>query len=90
MSGRISLGEDKGMLFLSHEGQIAMWMKDTLIPLDMLFFDEENHIVYIRTAKPLDLTVISYNKPVTGVIELNGGICDKLGIKPGDSILLTD
>ena len=63
-----------------------MWMKDTLIPLDMLFYDKENRIVYIHTAKPLDLTAVSANRPVAGVIELVGGICDKLGIKLGDSI----
>ena len=90
LSKRTFLDEDKGMLFLSHDGVIAMWMKDTLIPLDMLFFNEQNRIVYIYTAKPLDLTAISVDTPVSGVIELSGGICNKLGIKSGDSILLIE
>ena len=63
---------------------IQMWMKGTLIPLDMLFFDEDGRIVYIHTAKPLDLTVISSGQDVAGVVELSGGICEKLNIKSGD------
>ena len=73
------------MLFLTaYPHDIQMWMKDTLIPLDMLFFDETGKIVYIYTAQPLDLTPIGANQPVAGVVELSGGICEKLNIKTGD------
>ena len=61
-----------------------MWMKDTLIPLDMLFFDETGEIVYIHTAQPLDLTPVGANQIVAGVVELSGGICEKLNIKEGN------
>lgn len=63
---------------------IQMWMKDTLISLDMVFFDENGRIVYVHTAEPLDLTVVSSGQDVAGVVELSGGVCKKLGIKQGD------
>ena len=73
------------MIFLpSRPRNIQMWMKDTLIPLDMLFFNEKWQIIYIHTAEPLDLTPVGANQLVTGVVELSGGICEKLNIKEGD------
>ena len=85
LSGRKELPENAGMLFATaYPRDIQMWMKDTLIPLDMLFFDEGGRIVYIHTAKPLDLTIISSGQNVAGVVELLGGICEKLNIKQGD------
>ena len=73
------------MLFFPARPQdIQMWMKDTLIPLDMLFFDETGEIVYIHTAQPLDLTPVGANQIVAGVVELSGGICEKLNIKEGN------
>ncbi len=83
------MDSDKGMLFFAHSGHIAMWMKDTYIPLDMLFFDKAGRIVYIHTAQPLDLTPISTHHPVAGVVELVGGISQKLGIKKGDKLQFT-
>ena len=85
MSGRKELSQDAGMLFLSaYPRDIQMWMKDTLISLDMVFFDENGRIVYVHTAEPLDLTVVSSGQDVAGVVELSGGVCKKLGIKQGD------
>ncbi len=67
---------------------IQMWMKDTLIALDMLFFDDKGVIVHIHPmAKPYDLTPISAGQIVSGVIELNGGTCARLGISVGDKII---
>ena len=66
-----------------------MWMKDTLIPLDMIFFDEVGYIVYIhQNARPNDLTIISSGSEVAGVIELNGGKTEELKIRVGDTIRL--
>ena len=84
LSKRYFLDEDKGMLFFSKSNQISMWMKDTYIPLDMLFFNNKGKIVYIYTAKPLDLTPVEADAPVAGVVELAGNICRKKGIKEGD------
>ena len=88
MSGRTHLNQNAGMLFLSAElRDIQMWMLNTLIPLDMLFFDDKGQIVYIhRNAQPNDLTIISSGQDVRGVIELNGGISLKKNIQIGDKI----
>ena len=79
MSGRTYLKENAGMLFLSAElRDIQMWMLNTFIPLDMLFFDDTLRIVHIHeNAIPEDLSVISSGKEVRGVIELNGGVSAK-------------
>ena len=91
MSGRTTLASDAGMIFLLDQPRdIQMWMKDTLIPLDMLFFDEKWQIIYIHTAQPLDLTPVGANQPVAGVVELSGGICEKLNIKEGDFLYFSE
>ena len=89
MSGRTHLNENAGMLFLSAElRDIQMWMLNTLIPLDMLFFDDTLRIVHIHeNAKPNDLTIISSGQKVRGVIELNGGISQKKNIQKGNRII---
>ncbi len=88
LQGRHHLAEDAGMLFVFEEPQsIAMWMKDTLIPLDMLFIDTTNRIIKIHTAyTPGSLKSISSSGPVSAVLELNAGIAKKYGISIGDSI----
>ena len=88
MSGRTQLDDNAGMLFLSAEPKnMQMWMLNTLIPLDMLFFDTTGKIVYIhQNAKPNDLSIISSGQKVRGVIELNGGVTHKKNIIPGDFI----
>ena len=68
-----------------------MWMLNTLIPLDMLFFDARGKVVYIhQNAKPNDLTVISSGQNVQGVIELNGGTVKKNDIKQGSQVYFLD
>ena len=65
-----------------------MWMKNTLIPLDMLFVDAAGRIVAIHErAVPQSLETIGAPAPVSAVIELNGGTAARLGIKPGDRVL---
>ena len=86
---RQSLAPDAGMLFDFHEPTMAMmWMKNTLIPLDMLFVDAGGHIVNIhQRAVPGALDTIAAAAPVRAVIELNGGTAARLGIRPGDRVL---
>jgi hypothetical protein len=85
---RRSMASDAGMLFEYEEPVVAtMWMRNTLIPLDMLFVDGRGRIVNIhQRAVPLSLDVISAAGPVRAVIELNGGTAARLGIAPGDLV----
>lgn len=77
------------MLFDYKEPTMAtMWMRNTLIPLDMLFVDAQGRIVNIRQrAVPQSLDVIAAATPVRAVIELNGGTAARLGIAPGDRVI---
>lgn len=86
---RRSLAADGGMLFDYKEPTMAtMWMRNTLIPLDMLFVDAQGRIVNIRQrAVPQSLDVIAAATPVRAVIELNGGTAARLGIAPGDRVI---
>ncbi|HLI11926.1 MAG TPA: DUF192 domain-containing protein [Alphaproteobacteria bacterium] len=85
---RKSLAADAGMLFDFREPTpIAMWMKNTLIPLDMLFIDDHGRIVrVVERAVPLSLTPIPSGQPVLAVLEVASGTAARLGIKPGDRI----
>ena len=86
---RPGLDRDAGMLFVHRPARSAnMWMRNTAIPLDMLFIAEDGRIVKIveRTV-PYSLTIISSGRPVRGVLELNGGTAARLGLRPGDLVL---
>jgi uncharacterized membrane protein (UPF0127 family) len=79
------LPPDKGMVFAEPQPRVwNMWMKNTYVPLDMLFVAVDGHVVKIAHAIPHDETTISSDVVVHGVIELQGGICEKLHIKVGD------
>lgn len=82
------MADEKGMLFLNdEERQLAFWMKNTLIPLDIIFVDARGYILNIQHGKPRDLTALPSAGPAQAVLELNGGLCARLGIKPGDRLL---
>jgi uncharacterized membrane protein (UPF0127 family) len=85
---RTALAADRGMLFDFVEPQeTAFWMKNTLIPLDMLFVRADGVIANIKAdAKPGDLNPIPSDGPIRAVIEIAGGGAAKLGIKPGDHV----
>lgn len=80
---------DQGMIFLMGRtpGITSFWMKNTLIPLDMIFIAQDGRIAHIhRNATPRSETPVSSREPVTGVLELNGGRADELGIAIGDRV----
>lgn len=85
---RRTLAPDAGMLFdFKTPTNVTMWMKNTLIPLDMLFLDNNAKIIDIHEfAVPLSTDVIAGKAPARYVIELNGGTVARLGIKPGDQV----
>ena len=86
---REKLDQEKGMLFVFEKTSIqSFWMQNTLIPLDMIFIRPDGVIVKIHPmAKPKDLTMISSGRPVKAVLEINGGLAQKLGIKTGDRVI---
>ena len=82
------LADDAGMIFLFEPPQvIQMWMKNTIIPLDMVFLKNDGTVSYVaENAKPQSLDVISSPGLASAVIELKGGIAAKLHIQRGDKV----
>jgi uncharacterized membrane protein (UPF0127 family) len=85
---RDKLGPYEGMLFdFYQEAPVSFWMKNTLIPLDMLFIAGDGTIKHIHAnATPLSTDTIPSEFPVRAVLEINGGSARLLGIKPGDRV----
>ena len=85
---RQDLAPDAGMLFVyAGDGEIDMWMENTLLPLDMIFFAADGRITKVaeRTV-PLSEATIGSDGPARGVLEVNGGTASRLGIKVGDRL----
>ena len=84
-----NLPADEGMLFPQKKPQpMAMWMKNTLIPLDMLFIDSRGRIVcLIEHAKPQSLEILSCEQPVRAVLEIAGGEAARRAIRIGDRVV---
>ena len=85
---RKELPEGQGMLFDFHREQdVAMWMQNTYISLDMLFIRGDGRILSIaENTEPLSTRVISSGGPVRGVLEVIAGTTRKLGLAPGDRV----
>jgi uncharacterized membrane protein (UPF0127 family) len=83
-----SLRDDEGMIFpYAPPRKVSFWMKNTLIPLDMLFVQSDGTIGRIAaSAQPQDVTPISSQEPVSAVIEINGGLAKKDGFEAGDKV----
>lgn len=88
LMGRTEMKQGTGMLFVfGNDGERAFWMKDTLIPLDIIFVNADGKIHRIHpNAQPGDLTQIFSRGPIRAVFEINGGEAEKQGIKPGDTL----
>ena len=91
LSGRDSLCKNCGMLFtFGFETNLPFWMKDTLIPLDMIWLDKNGKIVDIQTASEINSTKIYQNQtPAQYVLELNANDSQKINLKIGDIIDLS-
>ena len=83
------LSPDKGMLFPYPQPQeLTMWMRNTYIPLDMLFIKADGTIHRIaQNTEPFSEEVVASKGDVTAVLELAGGVTKSLGIKPGDKVV---
>ena len=86
---RDRLPPDHGMLFLYEDDRrVSFWMKNTLIPLDLIFADSTGRIVQIaERAVPLSTALISSDRAVRAVLEVNGGTADRLHIGIGDRLI---
>jgi uncharacterized membrane protein (UPF0127 family) len=87
-----SLRPDQAMIFIYSPAQyVAMWMKNTLIPLDMLFVDTAGCVITVHErARPGSLDTIKAVDPVALVVELAGGTASNLGIGRGDRVARPD
>ena len=85
---RRRLARDQGMLFVyPRPAPASFWMRNTLIPLDILFADASGVILNIIEAQPLDETPLPSAGPVQFVLEIRGGLAAELGVRPGDRIV---
>ena len=86
---RTELAEDAGMLFLFSTSRLRnFWMKNTLIPLDIIFLHEDGHIHHIHhNARPQDLTRITSKYPSRAALEIPGGVAGRMGIAEGDQVI---
>jgi hypothetical protein len=86
-----ALAPNTGMLFIFDQPErIQMWMKNTLIPLDMLFIDAEGRVDSIAAnTTPMSLNIIDAKRPVSAVLEIAGGSAAKAGINAGAVVKLS-
>ena len=84
---RRQMAADAGMLFVFEPHQAVFWMKNTFIPLDMIFIGTDGRILNIaeRTI-PHSETPVPASGPTRAVLEVNGGTASRLGLKPGDRV----
>lgn len=85
---RRSLDPDHGMIFPYEPSRdVAFWMKNTLIPLDMIFIRADGRILRIaENTEPLSTRIISSGGLAKGVLEVIAGTAQKYGIQPGDRV----
>jgi uncharacterized membrane protein (UPF0127 family) len=90
LMGRASLPEDGGMVFLfDDETRAAFWMKDTLIPLSILFWQGDGRVIDILDMSPCradPCPVYRASAPYVGAIEMNRGAFERLGVEVGDTL----
>lgn len=89
LMNRASLPADGGMIFDFRQSKTdaTIWMKNTKIPLDVLFIGADGAVVALAVnARPESLRTISPGLPAAAVLEINGGKATELGIKPGDKV----
>jgi len=88
LMNRESMAASAGMLFVYERPQrVRFWMRNTLIPLDMIFMDRRGVVVKVHhNAVPLDETFIEGGRGIAAVLEINGGMARALGIEAGSQL----
>ena len=85
------LGDNVGMLFLMKLDNHSFWMKNTYIPLDVLFLDRDMRVVgFVENTTPLSLKSISIDEQSQNILEVDSGTVAKYHIKKGDKIVFTE
>ncbi len=89
LMNRRSMPADHGMIFVfPREDRLSFYMKNTLIPLDIIYVDADGEVVSIHPMQPLDVTSIPARAPAKYAIELNQGAAARAGVKPGDRLTI--
>jgi hypothetical protein len=84
---RRHLPADRAMLFdFGKTRPVSMWMKNTLIPLDMIFIAADGRVEGIIAAKPYSTEVLTVDVPVRAVLEVAGGTAQRIGLARGDRV----
>lgn len=82
------MAPNRGMLFdFKTEQPVNMWMKNTYLPLDMIFISRNGTVTHVAAdTEPLSERIISSNGPAFAVLEVNAGVAAKIGLKSGDRV----
>ena len=87
MMFRTAMGPNEGMIFPNAQPQLrSFWMKNTVLPLDIIYIGPDRRIVNIVRGEPYDETSLPSAGPVINVLEIAAGRAAALGIKPGDRV----
>ncbi|WP_420393295.1 DUF192 domain-containing protein [Acuticoccus sp.] len=86
---REEMAPDAGMLFdFGREGERSFWMKNTILPLDIIYARSDGTVVSIaRATTPFSLEAVPSNGPARFVLEVNAGVADAIGLAPGDRLV---
>jgi uncharacterized membrane protein (UPF0127 family) len=88
---RESIGSREGMIFVYDTDQhLAFWMKDTIIPLTLLFLSKQGEILQVEELKPFSLRTVLSERAARYGLELPDGILDELAVEVGDRVLLPE
>jgi len=86
---RRTLGERSGMIFVYEADEhLSFWMKNTTVPLTLAFLSSEGEILQIEELKPLSLKPVSSSRAARYALELPAGALERLGVVPGDRVVL--
>ena len=84
---RTAMGPDEGMIFPNSPPQVrSFWMKNTVIPLDIIYIGPDRRVLNIARGEPYSTNSLPSAGPVINVLELVAGRSEQLGIKPGDAV----
>jgi uncharacterized membrane protein (UPF0127 family) len=88
---RKSMPQDRGMIFVfPDEQERSFWMKNTLIPLDIIYMDAGGKVVSVKQMKPLDETSVPSDGPAKYAVELNQGAAKRAGVAAGDVLTVPE